>query len=173
MSAAGVLLALVLAARQLPAEPDFSGRWRLFSAEGPEAAAAELVVEQSLTRTNVSGEPMRPYYSGLRVERHFEDGVRTATYHIGLTGGAVGGIVAGEPADAPKTRSSVSVLWRDRTLVIRRESRVEREHVTQSYTSHEEAWSMDSAGRLVIVTVLRASEAAAKQSTATYTPVRR
>jgi hypothetical protein len=173
VSAAGVLFGLALAASQLPAEPDFSGRWRLVGAEGPEAAATELVVEQSITRTTVRGEPMRPYYSALRVERHFDDGVRTATHQIGLAGGSVGGVVAGEAADAPKTRSSFSVVWQNRTLLIRRESRVEREYVMQSYASHEEAWSMDSAGRLVIVTVVSTSDAAAKQSTATYTPVRR
>ena len=173
MSAAGFVFALVLAASQLPAEPDFSGRWRLDRTEGAEPAAAELVVEQSITRTNVRGEPMRPYYSSLRVERHFQDGVRTATYQVGILGGSVGGIVAGEPTDAPETRTSFSVVWRDGTLVIRSESRVGREHVTQSSTSREEIWSMDSAGRLVIVTVVSGSGAAAKQSTAVYTPVRR
>ena len=161
------MVAVLLVAWQHPAEPDFSGRWRLASAEGSANAASALVVEQTITHQTKRGEPMRPYYSTLRVDRHFADGVRTETQQIGIAGGSVGG-VAGEGTDPSRSLTSFSVLWRDRSLVIRRESRVDRDDVTQSFTSYEETWSMDAEGRLVIVAVARASGTAPTSSKLTY-----
>src|SRR5215510_9387167 len=95
-------------------KPDFSGRWVLVSSSTPDPSAAQtLTVRQTVTRTNVRGGLMQPFFSTLIVKRQFADRATTDTYQIGVQGGIVGGIVGGGIAE---TRHSVR--WEGNRLVI-------------------------------------------------------
>ena len=90
------LVALLLpAAAALAAQdkPDFSGRWVL---EKPSQAGSDipraLSVRQSLVRTNVRGEPMKPFFKDMAVEREFESGTYHETFPIGVVGGQAPGL---------------------------------------------------------------------------------
>jgi hypothetical protein len=69
-----LLLAIGSVAAQ---DPDFSGRWVLVS---PAAAAPDtphaMSVRQTMTRTNIRGEPVKPFVSALTIEREFPGGTQ-------------------------------------------------------------------------------------------------
>src|SRR5262245_4825656 len=109
-----ILLMAIPAAVAAQDKPDFSGRWVLVSSSTPDPSAAQtLAVRQTVTRTNVRGGPMQPFFSALIVERQFADRAATATYQIGVQGGMVGGIVGGGGAETRR-----SVRWEGNRLVI-------------------------------------------------------
>jgi len=124
---------------QVPKEPDFSGEWKLVEAAGPASApASALTIRQTITRTR--GEPMPPWFSDLVVERHFKHGVESDSYKIGLVGGTMSGV--GE--------TRVAVTWDRASLIIRTGTYSGPVHEHGPYTEHEEVWSFDPVGRLVI-----------------------
>jgi hypothetical protein len=166
--ASSVLLVLSLTIRQEPSQPDFSGRWVLAAMTGDDVPAIALVVAQTMTRTNVRGEPMAPFYSAVTIQRRFLTTPMTTsdtTYRIGVEGGVVGTVRGAR--DPPGIRFGVS--WRGDSLVIWSETDVERDSVTVSFDRREEVWSIDHGGRLTITVTRRTSDASPRASTALYT----
>jgi hypothetical protein len=86
------LVLLAAAAITAQEHPDFSGRWVLVASQqsGPDIPRA-LSVRQSLVQTTVRGEPTKPFFKDIAVDREFESGTRSETYVIGVVGGVVPG----------------------------------------------------------------------------------
>lgn len=144
-----VLVLLVSGVAQIPKEPDFSGEWVLV--QGNSAAsdpAPALTVRQTTTRTTMRGEPMTPWFSELGVERHFRTGVVSENHKIGLIGGTVSGI--GE-------QTTAAVTWEGASLIIRTGKYSGPPPEPGPYTEHEEVWSFDPSGRLLITITDRSS----------------
>ena len=91
---------------------------------------------------------MTPLFSELGVERHFRTGVVSENYKIGLIGGTVSGI--GE-------RTTVAVTWEGEGLIIRTGKYSGPPQDPGLYTEHEEAWSFDPSGRVLITITDRSS----------------
>jgi len=146
-----VLVLLVSGIAQMPKEPDFSGEWMLVEASGQASdPAPALTVRQAVTRTTRRGEPMAPWFSELGVERHFRTGVESENYKIGLIGGTVSG--TGE-------RTTVAVTWEGEGLIIRTGKYSSSPQDPGPYTEHDEVWSFDPSGRLLITITDRSSKA--------------
>jgi hypothetical protein len=138
---------------QVPKEPDFSGEWLLARPSGStEEQASILTVRQTITRTTMRGDPMEPWFSGLAVERRSKRGIMSDTYRIGLIGGTVSGIPPGSGE-----RTTVAVKWEGEHLVIRTGKYSGPPQESGPYTEHEEVWSLDRKGRLLITVTDRGS----------------
>jgi hypothetical protein len=149
VAAAGCLVAPVSpgSSAQVPKEPDFSGEWVLARASGStDEQASILAVRQSITRTTMRGEPMKPWFSELAViERRYTRGVMSDKYRIGLIRGTVSGAPPGS-----EVRTTVAVKWEGEHLVIRTGKYSGPPQESGPYTEHEEVWSLDRKGRLLI-----------------------
>jgi hypothetical protein len=140
---------------------DFTGRWILdspspVSAEAPRA----LSVRQSLRTTNVRGEPMRPFFKDITIEREVEGGTRAETYQIGVVGGVVGGLGTGG--------RHYAVKWEANVLVFENGSYTGQTPETGVWRESREAWSLDSDGRLHVVITTRSSSDAPKTVAPVY-----
>jgi hypothetical protein len=134
----------------MPKEPDFSGEWVLVQASaGASDAASALTVRQSITHTTKRGEPMTPWLSDLTVERHFKSGVVSESYKIGMSSGTVGGVSGGAPLPQ-REWTTAAVTWEGASLVIRTGKYSGPPQEPGPYTEHEEVWSFDQSGRLLI-----------------------
>ena len=152
-----VLVLLVSGVAQMPKEPDFSGEWMLVEASGPASAPAPaLTVRQAVTRTTRRGEPMAPWFSDLTVERQFKSGVVSESYKIGMSSGTVGG-VSGERPSPQRDRTTVTVTWKGASLIIKTGMYSGPPQEPDPYTEHEEVWSFDQSGRLLITITDRSS----------------
>ena len=146
------LSVLLAAGGQTPEQPDFSGRWVLVA---PDAAPSDLprvlVVQQRLKRTDVRGNPMKPFWDLLTVEGDdLRNGVRSGVHYFGVSGSVGGGVVPGGPP-GPRPRTEESVRWDEDKLVITSGSWLEREKGTrESLEQHTEVWSLNARGQLVI-----------------------
>lgn len=132
-------------------KPDFSGTWILESPVVPGVdVPVKLTVRQSLVRTNVRGEPMKPYFKTISVQREFATLLRTDSYEIGLIGGFVGGS-AGQHADDPSDRphGSDAVMWFGRQLVFTNARYSGGTKESGPYTEHSERWTLERADKLV------------------------
>jgi hypothetical protein len=148
---------------QTAAQPACAGEWVLQLSQPTGATVARrLGVVQTVTSTNLRGEPMPPYVSQITVERTGADGVQTETLRLGIVGGMVGGVVSGG-VSPPANRSDWSVTWDGARLVAYRRHEAARGVAAE----HHEEWALDSAGRLVITTTTRAGESRVV-TTATY-----
>ena len=96
-------------------QPDFTGSWILESGAPGRDVPQALSVSQSLARTNVRGEPTKPFFKDIVVTRSLPSGTRSERYQIGVVGGAVSGR-AGASTDRPQTHYRVA--WEEQTLVI-------------------------------------------------------
>jgi hypothetical protein len=136
-------------------KPDFSGRWVLVNAaESASAAAHELVVRESFEAP----------VTVMTVERRSEIGVHSDTYRIGLSGGMVGGLAA----DGRGTATRFSVTWDGDKLVIETGSYSGPTRESGPYSEHNEVWSLDSQGRLVITVTDRGTATELRTSQLTY-----
>jgi hypothetical protein len=151
-------------------KPDFSGTWVLQDARqrGVDIPGT-LAIRQLLQRTTASGEPMLPAFVELRVERHFESGVRADTYHLGTVGGTVSGI-PGDGSDPPINRgwSRESVRWEGDRLHIDTEHYSGPTRDSGPYTEHTEVWWLDEQGQLLIMVADRRSDSEVDRRTLTY-----
>ena len=165
------LVGLVLVSTPVAAQQgtDFSGHWVLESEgqAGSETPVA-LKVQQSIRRTNVRGEPMKPFFSDITVVREFKSGTTSETYLIGVLGGTVpGGSVAHGRSSEPYTHFSVT--WEGETLVIKTGTHTERLPETGDWTEREERWSLEPQRRLhVVVTARSSADASTKVTTLVY-----
>ncbi|HEU4937431.1 MAG TPA: hypothetical protein VFT39_13300 [Vicinamibacterales bacterium] len=155
-----VLVLVVSGAAQIPKEPDFSGDWELVKASGaPRDPPPALTVRQTITRKTVRGEPMTPYFSDLTVQRHFKSGIVSETYQIGIISGTVGSI--GE-------WTTVGVTWEGEILIIRTGKYSGPPQQSAPNTEHEERWSFDPSGRLLIMITDRLSGSPAASAVLIY-----
>ena len=144
-----VLLLLLSSVPQIPKQPDFSGEWVLVGTGASlDPAPAALLVRKRVTRTNSRGEPMAPYFSHLLVERHYSNRVESDSYDIGIVSGTVSGI--GE-------RTIVTVTWHGERMVIKTGKYSGPSQEPGRYSEHEEVWSLDPRGRLLIAITDRTS----------------
>jgi hypothetical protein len=150
-----LVLIIVLAAAAQDA-PDFSGRWLLVSSEpSTQDAPRALVVQQARVRANVRGEPMKPFFKSITIEREFPGTTRSETRAIGVIGGFVSGVVGtGEPG-GPRTHHAVK--WDGNALVFEGGSYSGEAAATRVWAERREVWSFDPDGRLRITTTTRGS----------------
>ena len=109
---------------------------------------------------------MPPHYSHLNVERHFETGSESDSYHIGINGGTMAGLAGDSPSAANSPRTTFGVFWAGDELVIEKGSYSGGQSGRR--THHREVWRLDRSGRLVITITERASEASTSVHTLTY-----
>jgi hypothetical protein len=136
--------------------PDFTGRWILESPSQPSPDTPGAVsVRQSLVSTNVRGEPMRPFFKDITIERDVEGSTRSETYQIGVMGGVVSGLASGGKADRPQRHHAVS--WDANALVFESGSYTGQSPENGVWAERREVWSFDSDGRLHVVITTRSS----------------
>ena len=169
MLCACVVAALV--AVQIPAEPDFTGRWVLIADAPPADVPAVLVVQQHLTQTDVRGNALKPFWDSLTVTGDdSKSGIRSGRHRFGVEGGTVSGGIFGSRTSEPWpprrfTRESVS--WQGQALVLASERWMEREAgQRESYECHRETWTMTDDGRLAIT--VTDTDAGSRSRTLTY-----
>jgi len=137
-----VLLVLLNSAARVPKAPDFSGEWVLVKAGDSTAEQASLSIRQTITRTTMRGEPMQPWFSDLAVVRRSERSiVSSESYKIGLIGGTYSGI---------SHRTTFAVKWQGDSLIIQTGTYEGPSQQSGPYTEHEEVWSLDPEGKLLI-----------------------
>ena len=147
-----VVVLLVSGVTQNPKEPDFSGEWVLVKASGTASdPAPALTVRQTITRTTRRGGPMEPYFSEITIERHFDSGVVAERYKIGIVRGTVSGTAPGASSQQGE-RMVVAVTWQGDNLIIRTGKYSGPPEQPGPYTEHEEMWSLDANGKLLIRT---------------------
>jgi hypothetical protein len=148
-------------------QPDFSGRWVLVGASqtGPEIPRA-LSVRQEITQTNVRGEPMTPFYSGIAIDREYENGTRSATYAIGVIGGVVSGTAKG--GGPPAAKGHHAAKWDRRDLVFESGSYTGETAGRGEWSERREVWSLQLDGRLRISITTSGSDAPSTLVTLTY-----
>lgn len=130
-------------------QPDFSGRWVLVRSEPANASAAgTLIVKQPVVRANVHGTPIAPMFLAITIERQFVDRIQTDTHYIGVEGGIVGGIVAGQDVQANVPRSRSFVRWDGDRLVMETGSYAGSSREAGPYTERTETWRIDESGLL-------------------------
>jgi hypothetical protein len=95
---------------------------------------------------------MKPWFSGLAVERRSKRGVMSDSYRIGLISGNVSGTPPGS-----EERTTVAVTWEGDQLIIRSGKYSGPPQESGPYTEHEEIWSLDRKGRLLITVTDRGS----------------
>jgi hypothetical protein len=165
-SAIRSLILVVFAATALAAQDgtDFSGRWVLVSASRPGPGVPRaLSVRQELVRTNVRGEPMKPFFKSIAIDREFESGTRSETQPIGI----IGGVVSGIPKDAgPRAPSGHhAVKWDLTDLVFESGSYTGATPGTGEWSERREVWSLQPDGRLSVS--ITTSGSAEKSTTVT------
>jgi hypothetical protein len=135
-------------------KPDFSGSWILESGARGADIPRTLSVSQSLVRTNVRAEPMKPFFKDIAVTRVLTSGTRSDTYQIGVEGGTVSGRADGS-VNAPRTHHRVA--WEEQALVIESGSYTGQALESGDWTERREVWSLDSGVRLRLAITTRSS----------------
>jgi hypothetical protein len=127
-----VLASIIGRASAAQDKPDFSGQWVLVSSADVGAdAARELAISQTIGTPGAI----------LVVERRSKDGVHSERYRTGVR-------VFVERRDGSNTR--LSVRWDGDTLVIERDSYSGQTADSPPDTAHQELWSIDPNGMLVM-----------------------
>jgi hypothetical protein len=148
-------------------KPDFSGRWILETPAPPVADMPRaLTIHQSLVRTNVRGEPMKPFFKDITVDREFESGTRSETFWIGVEGGIAPGLREDGSRDGAYIHTAVR--WEDNTLAIERGSHTGPTPETGVWTERREVWSLEANGRLRVAITTRSSVDGSKTVTLVY-----
>lgn len=159
-----ILVMLVSSAALAQDKPDFSGRWTLVEPTRADDIAAVLVVRQTVTRTNVRGEPMTPYFKEISIEREFASVRRSETHAIGIVSGSVSGTTAG-PA-GPRTHHAVT--WDANALVFEQGSYTGEAREAGVWSERREVWSLEADGRLRVTITSRSSAGPGTTTNLTY-----
>ena len=145
-----VLVFVIGGASAAQSRPDFSGQWVLASpTDAASDAAPELVIGQAVGMTGVI----------LVVDRRSKDGVRSERYRTGVRQFV-------ERRDGTTTR--LLVRWDGDTLVIQRDSYSGQIAGSQLDTEHQELWSIDPKGMLVMTAADRSGGAEPRTTTLVY-----
>jgi hypothetical protein len=165
-----IMVGLVVLASTAPRAqhmPDLSGQWVLESLAPPVSDMPRaLSIRQSLVRTNVRGEAVKPFFKDITIDREFESGTRTETFLIGVVGGKDPGTRVDGSPDGPYTRTAV--VWEGNTLAIERGSHTGPTPETGVWTERREVWSLKGADRLLVAVTSRSSVDDPKTVTLTY-----
>jgi hypothetical protein len=142
---AGCVLAYVIGgASATQAKPDFSGRWVLTASTDVNSnAAQELAISQADETP----------WTVLNIERRSKDGVRSERYRTGVRQFV-------ERREGPNTR--LEAKWDGDTLVFERGTYSGRAPESRVDTMHEERWSIDPQGMLLIIVADRSASAEAR-----------
>jgi hypothetical protein len=135
-------------------KPDFSGSWILESRSSGADIPQTLSVSQSLVRTNVRGDPMKPFFKDITVTRALATGTRSDTYQIGVVGGTVSGRADG---NIKGSRTHHRVAWEEQALVIESGSHTGPVPESGDWAERREVWSLDSGMRLRLAITTRSS----------------
>jgi hypothetical protein len=159
-----LLVAVTLAAQE---RPDFSGRWVLVSPEqsGPDTPRA-LSVRQSVVRTNVRGEPMKPFFRDIAVDREYESGTRSETSPIGIIGGVVPALREDGSSKGPHGHHAVT--WDQDALIFETASYTGDTRGTGVWSERREVWSLHPDGRLRLAITTAGSVERSRTVTLTY-----
>ena len=133
-------------------KPDFSGSWILESGSSAADIPQTLSVSQSLVRTNVRGEAMKPFFTNITVTRSLASGTRSETYQIGVVGGTVFGRADGS-VDGLRTHHRVA--WEEQALVIESGSYTGPVPESGDWAERREVWALDSGVRLRLAITTR------------------
>jgi hypothetical protein len=120
----------MLAVRPVSAQehPNFSGEW--VKVEPVSETEASLVVLQDARTINI--------------EQKSSPGPRSATYDVGTFGGVMDAVIDGCGG------GSLEWMWKEATLVVMRQQTICSGGETKQ-SKHDEVWSLDTDGRLIIV----------------------
>ena len=166
-----VVVLLIAAGAAAQDKPDFSGQWVLATpSDSASTVALELIVHQSIVRQSVRGDAITPFFKTLTVERRLPSGVRSESYEIG-TEGILGSVAPGGEAPGPKRQSPqtrVSVKWNGNRLVIETGSYSGTTRDAGPYREHDEVWSLEAQGRLLITVTDRGSSLGPSTTDLTY-----
>jgi hypothetical protein len=135
-------------------KPDFSGSWILGSGPSGADIPQTLSVSQSLVRTNVRGESLKPFFKDITITRSTPSGTRSETYQIGVVGGTVSG---GADGSVDRSRTHYRVAWEQQVLVIESSSYTGPVPESGDWAERREVWSLDSGGRLHLAITIRRS----------------
>lgn len=158
-------IALMSTAPRLAAQdkPDFSGSWVLESAVQSDADVPRaLAVTQSVSRTNIQGEPMMPFFTDITVTRTTQSGRRSETSMIGI----VGGTMSGSSNSTPHLHHRV--VWEGESLVFETGSYTGGNLGTGVWAQRRETWALDSRGGLHVEIATRSSTEAEKAISLVY-----
>jgi hypothetical protein len=162
-----VLVLVVATPRAAQEEPDFSGRWILESPSPPAPDTPRaLSVRQSLVRTNVRGEAMKPFFNDITIDREFESGTRSETHQIGVVGGVVPGFREDGSPDGPRRHHAVK--WDGNALLFESGSYTGQAPETGVWDERREVWSLDPNGRLRLAITTRSSVDGSRTVTLVY-----
>lgn len=162
-----VLLVLGTAGAAAQEKPDFSGRWVLTNPEHPGAdIPLSLAVRQTLVRTTARGEPMKPFFREIAIERQFAAGTRSETHLIGVLGGTVPGIGVDGRLKGPTSHEAVR--WDGNVLIFESGRHTGQRPETGVWTEHREDWALAADGRLRVVIATRSSSDDPKTYTLYY-----
>ena len=151
-----VLVVLGIVAVAAQDKPDFSGSWLLASSEPPRLDIPKaLSVRQPVVRTNVHGEPMKPFFKDIAVDREFESGTGSETHLIGIVGGVVPGLTRDGSPRGPTEHHAVT--WDGNALVFESGTYTGEVRETGAWAERREVWSFDPDGRLRVVVTTRNS----------------
>lgn len=134
-----------------PDKPDFSGTWILQSPPDGGRGAASLSITQTLSHTNVRGEPVKPHYKEITITRRSGAGTQTETLQIGVVGGAV----PGEPNTGGDVATCRRVAWEDDALVVESGRCNGVASGVDAGPERREVWSLDPNGLLHITITTR------------------
>lgn len=170
MTLLGIVCLLTAAPLVAQDKPDFSGRWVLVSgASAGDDVARALVVRQSVARTNLRGEPMRPFFKDILIEREFASAMRSETLPIGVVGGFVSGIAKGSTPTGPRAHHVVK--WDGSALVFEHGTYTGDTRQTGKWSERREVWSLEPDGRLrVAITSRSSADVSETTHTLTYQP---
>ena len=164
-SVALVMLATVGVAAQ--DKPDFSGHWVLATPQQSDTdIPSALTIRQTFVRTTVTGEPMKPFFRDITIERQFATGTHSENHIIGVLGGAVFGFRPDGTRDGPNAHHGVR--WDGNALVFERGSYTGQRPESGVWTERRETWSLHADGHLRVVITARSSEIGSKNITLVY-----
>ena len=145
-----VLASVIGGASAAQSKPDFSGQWVLASpTDVGSDAAPELAISQAIGTPGAI----------LVVVRRSKDGVRSERYRTGVRQFV-------ERRDGSNTR--LLVRWDGDTLVIKRDSYSDQAAGSRLDTEHQELWSIDPKGMLVMTVADRSVGAEPRTTTLVY-----
>jgi hypothetical protein len=155
-----VLVTMSLATQE---QPDFSGRWVLaVPAQPGRDSPPVLSVSQSLARTTIRGDPMKPFFKDITIERQLETGSFSESHAIGVESGSVAGPQPGGPKTIHRVR------WEGTSLVFEDGRYTGQSPGAGAWDERREVWSLDPDGALRIVIAVTSSAAEPRTVTLVY-----
>jgi hypothetical protein len=155
-----ILVSLMAGTAASQDKPDFTGRWVPVNPPDSAGIAHELFVSESFEV------PVKV----LTVQRRSKSGVTFDSYQVGLEGGTIGVIWANGRGTGPNGQivsTRFSVRWEGEKLAIKTGS-YSGPRESEAYSEHDEVWSLDAQGTLVMTVTDRRSGTEPRTAQLTY-----